>query len=252
MTRPANPALVYGILRCASDLIAEKGPDGVTLREVAARVGVTTTTLHYYFGSKDGLMAALRAAAVEALAAALTAAGVGDAPAAEQLRATGRAFVGWASEAPHRYTLVFAVTSAGAAGAGEPADAPRMLRTRLREILERGRRRGDLTFDDAELQASLALCWLAGVAVVAFARFLPAEQQTAAEALADGALSAFLAPISQSAKAARPEADQVAEVADIRSRQPAEARELSDDELEQLAAAGLQDGSFLDFRQDLS
>ena len=103
-----------------------------------------------------------------------------------------------------------------------------------------------------ELQASLALCWLAGVAVVAFARFLPAEQQTAAEALADGALSAFLAPISQSAKAARPEADQVAEVADIRSRQPAEARELSDDELEQLAAAGLQDGSFLDFRQDLS
>ncbi|MEI6450504.1 MAG: TetR/AcrR family transcriptional regulator [Actinomycetes bacterium] len=258
MTRPANPSLVSGILRSASDLIAEKGPDGVTLREVAARVGVTTTTLHYYFGSKDGLMAAVRAAALEALSAALTAAGAGDAPAAEQLRAVGRAFVGWTHEAPHRYTLVFAVTSAGAAGTVEHSDARHILRARLREILEFGRRRGELTFDDAELQASLALCWLAGVAVVASARFRPTEQQTAAEALLDGALSAFLAPISSGEADARPEARQVAAVAEIRSRRsaepprPAEARELSDDELEHLAAAGLQDGSFPDSQEGSS
>ena len=256
MTRPANPGLVSAILRSASDLIAAKGPDGVTLKEVAARVGVTTTTLHYYFGSKDGLMAAVRAAALEALAAALTAAGAGDAPAAEQIRAAGRAFVGWAREAPHRYALVFAVTSAGAAGAGEPsgepADAWHILRVRLREILERGRRRGELTFGDVELQASLALCWLAGVAVVASARFLPAEQQTAAEALLDGALAALLAPISCGEADARPEARQIAEVAELRPRRPVEARELSDDELDHVAAAGPQDGSFPDSQEGSS
>jgi len=255
MTRPANPALVSGILRSASDLIAEKGPDGVTLKEVAARVGVTTTTLHYYFGSKDGLMAAVRAAALEALAAALTAAAAADAPAAEQLRAAGRALVGWAREAPHRYTLVFAVTPAGAAGAGEPSDEPNdawgILRVRLREILEHGRRRGELTFEDAELQVSLALCWLTGVAAVAPARGLPAEQQTAAEALLDGALAAFLVAISCGEADARPEARQIAAVAEIRPRRPAEARELSDDELDSVAAAGLQDGSFPGSLQDL-
>jgi len=252
MTRPANPALVSGILRSASDLIAEKGPDGVTLKEVAARVGVTTTTLHYYFGRKDGLMAAVRAAAVEALGAALTAADEPDVPAALQFRAAALAFVGWAREAPHRYTLVFAVTSAGAADADEPANAARLLRTRLHEILERGRRRGELAFGDVELQASLALCWLAGVAAVASARFLPEEQQTAAEALLDGALAAFLAAISSGGAAARPEAQQIAAVAEIRPRRPAEARELGDDELDQMAAAGLQDGFFPDSRQGSS
>ena len=250
MTRPANPALVSGILRSASDLIAEKGPDGVTLKEVAARVGVTTTTLHYYFGRKDGLMAAVRAAAVEALGAALTAADEPDVPAALQFRAAALAFVGWAREAPHRYTLVFAVTSAGAADADEPANAARLLRTRLHEILERGRRRGELAFGDVELQASLALCWLAGVASVDSMRGLPsAEERTAADALLDGALSAFLALISPRVTASEPEAEQVAEVADLSSRRPAEARELSDEELEHLAAAGLEDGSFPDSRQ---
>ena len=105
-------------------------------------------------------------------------------------------------------------------------------------------------FDDAELQASLALCWLAGVASVDSMRGLPsAEERTAADALLDGALSAFLALISPRVTASEPEAEQVAEVADLSSRRPAEARELSDEELEHLAAAGLEDGSFPDSRQ---
>jgi len=254
MTRPANPSLVSAILRRASDLIAEKGPDGVTLKEVAGPLGVTTTTLHYYFGGRSGLMAAVRAAALAELAEALAAADAPEAPAAVQLHEVGRALIEWARAAPQRYALVFAVTPAGAPGAGEPseepADAWRILRARLREILERGRRRGELTLGDAELQASLALCWLAGVAVVDSACGLPSEQRTDAEALLDGALSAFLAPLSSGRAAARPEAQQIAEVADIRSPRPAEARELDDDELEQLAAAGLEVGFFRDSQQD--
>lgn len=256
MTRPANPQLVAALVGTASDLIAEKGPDGVTLKEVAGRHGVTTTTVHYYFGDRDGLMAAVRTAAVETLAAALTAADAGHATAPAQLRATGRAFADWARQASHRYALLFAVTSAGGAETGAPSDEPsdvrRILHARLREILARGRRRGELTFADAETQASLALCWLAGVAVVTSTPFLPAERQTGVEALFDGALPAFLAPISRDQADAWPATRQTAEVTEMRPRRPAERRELSDDELDQVAAAGLQDGSALDFRQGSS
>ena len=198
MTRPANPELVSAIVRSASDLIAEKGPEGVTLREIAGQLGVTTTTVHYYFGDRDGLMATVRAAALAELAAALTVAGARDASIADQLRAVGRALVAWAREAPNRYALVFPFMPAGAAGTGvtaePPADVRRILRSCLREILDRGRRRGELALDSVELHASLALCWLVGVAVVDAARDLPAEQQIDADTLLDGALSAFLAP----------------------------------------------------------
>ena len=251
MTRPANPQLVAALVGTASDLIAEKGPDGVTLKEVAGRLGVTTTTVHYYFGDRDGLMAAVRVAAVETLAAALTVVGAAHATAPAQLRATGRAFADWAREGSHRYALMFAVTSAGSAETGalsdEPPDARRILHARLREILERGRRRGELTFAEAETQASLALCWLAGVAVVTSTPFVPAEQETGVEALLDGALAALLAPISSVKADAWPAARQTAEVTEIRPRRPAETHELSDDELDQVAAAGLQEGSARDF-----
>ena len=252
MTRPANPELVAALVRSAADLIAERGPEGVTLKEVASRLGVTTTTVHYYFGDRDGLMAAVRGAAVETLAAALTVAGDEDAPA--QLRATGQAFAGWARQASHRYALMFAVTSAGSAGAVEPSadprDVRRLLHARLQEILERGRRQGALAFGDAEIQASLALCWLAGIAVVASTPFLPARRQSGAEALFDGALSAFLAPIScEPADDALSGAPRTAQVTEIRPRGPAATRALSDDELDQVAAAGLQDCSFSDPRQ---
>ena len=253
MTRPANPGLVSAILRSASDLFAEHGPNGVTLKEVARQVGVTTTTLHYYFDDRKGLMKAVTAAALAELAEAL-AANAHDAPAAEQLLAAGRAFADWVCQAPPRYALVFPVTSAGAADADDPfsesAAARHILHARLQEILERGRRRDELAFDDAELQTSLALCWLAGVAVVESSRALPTDLQPAAGALLNGALSAFLAPISRAATDIRPEARQIAEVAEIRPRRPAEAHALSDDELDRVAAAGLQEGSLLDFRKD--
>jgi AcrR family transcriptional regulator len=241
-------------MRNASDLIAENGPDGVTLKEVAAGLGVTTTTVHYYFGDRSGLMAAVRAAALAELTAALTAAGTGDSPAAVQLRAFGRAFVGWAQEAHHRYALTYAVTVAGGARAGEPssesADLQSILHARLREILERGRRQGELTFDHTDLQASLAMCWLSGVAVVDPVRGMSGGRRTDTWALLDAALSAYLASISAGVAVARPETERIAVVAELGPRRSAEARELADAELDELAAAGLEEGLLRDSRQD--
>ncbi len=47
------------IINAAHDLIAEKGFEGLRVREVAERVGINIATLHYYFSSKEDLIRAI-------------------------------------------------------------------------------------------------------------------------------------------------------------------------------------------------
>ncbi|WP_438007598.1 TetR/AcrR family transcriptional regulator [Sorangium sp. So ce321] len=47
------------LLEAAYTLIAEKGLEGLRTRDIAARAGVNISTLHYYFGTKDALLAAI-------------------------------------------------------------------------------------------------------------------------------------------------------------------------------------------------
>ncbi|MGH3813794.1 MAG: helix-turn-helix domain-containing protein [Pseudonocardiaceae bacterium] len=46
------------MVRAAFDVIAEKGFEGLRLREVAAQVGIDHSTLHYYFPTRQDLVAA--------------------------------------------------------------------------------------------------------------------------------------------------------------------------------------------------
>ncbi len=43
------------LLRAARELLAESGPQGITLRAIAERAGVRAPLVNYYFGSKTGL-----------------------------------------------------------------------------------------------------------------------------------------------------------------------------------------------------
>ncbi|MGL4743527.1 MAG: TetR/AcrR family transcriptional regulator [Dermatophilaceae bacterium] len=54
------------ILRATLALVAEKGFAGVTLRDVAASVGVAHSLIRHYFGTRDGLVAAAFDSAVTA------------------------------------------------------------------------------------------------------------------------------------------------------------------------------------------
>jgi AcrR family transcriptional regulator len=47
------------LLEAAYILVAEKGLEGLRTRDIAARAGVNISTLHYYFGTKEALLAAL-------------------------------------------------------------------------------------------------------------------------------------------------------------------------------------------------
>jgi len=53
------------LVSAASDLIAERGFEGLRTRDVAAAAGVTVATLHYYFPTKEQLIRAVMTSAME-------------------------------------------------------------------------------------------------------------------------------------------------------------------------------------------
>jgi AcrR family transcriptional regulator len=63
-TRPSDRAAPgdrkrLALLEAAFDVIAEKGLVGLRTRDVVERAGVNISMLHYYFGTKDGLVVAV-------------------------------------------------------------------------------------------------------------------------------------------------------------------------------------------------
>lgn len=89
----------------AADLIAEKGPAGFSLREVARRAGVSHAAPAHHFGDATGLLTALAVEAFQRLHGAISAAADGVTDPAERLRLVGRAYV----EVAHRYPAHCAV-----------------------------------------------------------------------------------------------------------------------------------------------
>ncbi|HEX6859651.1 MAG TPA: TetR/AcrR family transcriptional regulator [Caulobacteraceae bacterium] len=91
----------------AERLFAERGPDGVTMRQLAAELGVSPMTPYRYFKDKDAILAAVRAAAFTRFAEALEAAFAGERDPLDRFRATGEAYVRFALAEPAAYKLMF-------------------------------------------------------------------------------------------------------------------------------------------------
>lgn len=106
MARPANPELRAAILRAAREIIEECGPDCVTLRQVADKVGYTPTTIYLYFKDKSDVLKETIRVAAEDLAEAIGAASVGPTP-LDQLRQRGRAYLVWGVLHPGLYELMY-------------------------------------------------------------------------------------------------------------------------------------------------
>jgi AcrR family transcriptional regulator len=89
----------------ARRLVAERGPDGFTLREAARAVGVDHAAVYRHFADKRALLAALAEDGFHELAAVLRAA-VGDGDAATRLGRVAAAYVRFALDDPARFRLV--------------------------------------------------------------------------------------------------------------------------------------------------
>lgn len=106
MARPANPELREKILRAASEIIETCGPDCVTMREVAEKVGYSATTLYLYFKDKSAILRESVYRAFDELNEACRLAAVGPGP-LDSYRQRCRAYVIWGLTNPGHYALMF-------------------------------------------------------------------------------------------------------------------------------------------------
>lgn len=110
-------ALREALIEATEALLAERGSEGFSLREVARRSGVSPAAPAHHFGDAQGLLSAVATLAFDGLTAALKTGNErgGNDPVA-RLREQGLGYVGFALRYPGRFGLMF---RAGAAGASK-------------------------------------------------------------------------------------------------------------------------------------
>jgi len=114
------------LLEAAIPLVAEVGPAGFTLREVARRAGVSHNAPYRHFQDKDALLAAVAAQGFRELAEEMHQAAAAAQPTPlDRLKGSGLAYVAFALRRPAHFTVMF--------------DAP-MARGRHRELAESSQR----------------------------------------------------------------------------------------------------------------
>lgn len=128
--------LRHALLQASAELIAEKGAEAFTLREVARRVGVSHTAPYRHFKDREALLDVLAAEGFAAHHEASHAAATAREDVLERLRATGKVYVQFAEERPSQFRMMFGRTSPdpGAAGLASFAE----LLARIDECQEAG------------------------------------------------------------------------------------------------------------------
>jgi len=126
----------------AEKLFAAHGPDGVTLREMADALGVSSMTPYRYFKDKDAILAAVRTRAFNRFAAAMETARTGPSP------RSGNAYLEFALANPASYRLMFDVSQPTFADYPDLVNAMERARHTmadgLRDLAAAGRFKGDV------------------------------------------------------------------------------------------------------------
>lgn len=91
------------IVGAARDLLEAGGPEAVTMRAIADKLGIQAPSLYKHFSDKDALEAALVAEAFVELAETFGAAATRS---RNPLAALGRSYRAWATAHPHLYRLM--------------------------------------------------------------------------------------------------------------------------------------------------
>ncbi|WP_432476125.1 TetR/AcrR family transcriptional regulator [Nocardioides sp. GXQ0305] len=205
MSPSSGTSYHHGNLRAALvetgfTMARESGPDGVALREVARRVGVSHNAAYRHFADREQLLGEIAEQAMDALTRAMQTR-VDAVPhdqgtvarARARLRETGRAYVEFALAEPGLFAVAFAskADAGGADGLGPPTDQGPygLLNDVLDELVDVGYVHPD------ERPGSEVVCW---AAVHGFAELCLNGPLGAAPAAArDGALDRLLVTIDR-------------------------------------------------------
>jgi AcrR family transcriptional regulator len=102
--------LARALVTAALDVIAKRGPEAFTLREVAAAVGVTHGAAYRHFADKEALLAAVAEEGYRGLAQKLASAAnatLADPSPRGRIRALGGAYVEFAMARPAHYRVMW-------------------------------------------------------------------------------------------------------------------------------------------------
>jgi AcrR family transcriptional regulator len=133
------------LVETAVELARAEGPDGVVLREVARRAGVSHTAAYRHFSDRGQLLAAVAEVGMDALESAMRAglAGLNDADAdpvafaRAALSQTGRAYVEFALAEPGLFRVAFSSELPDGDGTADPQKADVGPYALLNEALDR-------------------------------------------------------------------------------------------------------------------
>jgi AcrR family transcriptional regulator len=117
------------ICRVAEVLFARHGVEGVTMREIAAELGWSSTTAYRYFKNKEEILAAVRAAAFGRFCEVIEKATRSSPDPRRCARNVGEAYLSFALRNQDAYRMMFDVNQADVTGNAE-----------LQQALERARR----------------------------------------------------------------------------------------------------------------
>jgi AcrR family transcriptional regulator len=111
------------VCRVAETLFARRGVAGVTMREIAAELGWSSTTAYRYFKNKEEILAAVRAAAYNRFCEVIEAATRSSTDARKSARNVGQVYLGFALANPDAYRMMFDVSQTDVTGNAELSEA---------------------------------------------------------------------------------------------------------------------------------
>ncbi len=160
------------LCEAAEQLFAERGPEAVTMRQLASELGVSPMTPYRYFKDKDDILAAVRTNGFNRFAETLEHARDGAQSVRAKGAAVGEAYVSFAFAHPNTYKLMFDLNQPLDPGHPELVEAGHRAHRQMSAWVEDLVGAGELQGDPEEIGA---MFWAAthGVVVLEMAGKLP-------------------------------------------------------------------------------
>jgi AcrR family transcriptional regulator len=154
-----------GCIVAAQQVIAERGVENLSLRDVARKLGVSHQAPYKHYASRDHLLAEVMRRCFEAFAAHLDARAHFDDPMAD-LESLGHRYLGYAQAHPLEYRLMFSTPWPEAADRGDLARNAVHAFDILRQVMRRLHGGAPSRWDRADLDALYIWSSMHGVAGV--------------------------------------------------------------------------------------
>lgn len=155
------------LLEAARETLAETGPAGLSLREVARRAGVSPGAPYRHFADREALLAAVATDGFRAFGAALAEAGEGAPDPLERLRRLGVAYVRFATAHPERFRVMFGDSIPDVSAHPELEEAAHSASVHLRSAVTDSLEGGLLAGDGPQLPALVSWALVHGLASLA-------------------------------------------------------------------------------------